>query len=109
MSIEVEHKGRVYRAVPEVRGCTDCDATSDMCEQNWNTCSVDEIIWIETIQEQTMQEQGAEVTVEYNPKHDLYVLKDKQQKVRKPWNFDSNDLTECIPVQLMLNGFEDEF
>ena len=60
MSIEVEHKGRVYRAVPEVRGCTDCDATSDMCEQNWNTCSVDEIIWIETIQEQTMQEQDTE-------------------------------------------------
>ena len=56
-----------------------------------------------------LAKQGTEVTVEYNPKYDLYVLKDKQQKVRKPWNFDSNDLTECIPVQLMLNGFEDEY
>ena len=56
-----------------------------------------------------LAKQGAEVTVEYNPKYDLYVLKDKNQKVRKPWNFDSNDLTECIPVQLMLDGFEDEF
>ena len=56
-----------------------------------------------------LAKQGTEVTVEYNPKYDLYVLKDKQQKVRKPWNFQSNDLTECIPVQLMLNGFEDEY
>ena len=50
--------------------------------------------------------QGSFVTVEYNKKHQVFVVKNKEDKVMKPLGFESNDLSNCIPSDLLLNGFE---
>lgn len=40
------------------------------------------------------------VYAEFNPKHQCFVIKDSSQKVRKPVNFKSVDLSDCIPDNL---------
>lgn len=47
---------------------------------------------------------GQSVTVEYNKYFDRYVIKDKNDKIRKPINFVSNDLKDCIPDKLLKYG-----
>ena len=46
------------------------------------------------------QEKNIPIIYERSPKHNLVVFKDMQNKVRKPSNFVSNDLTEFVPVNL---------
>jgi hypothetical protein len=36
----------------------------------------------------------------------MFVIKDLQDKVRKPFNFQSNDLSSCIPMYVLSSGFE---
>lgn len=43
---------------------------------------------------------------DYNAQYNVFVIKDSNDKVRKPWNFESNDLTCCIPEELK-NGFKE--
>jgi hypothetical protein len=50
--------------------------------------------------------QGVFVTAEYNTEYEVFVVKNKQDKVMKPASFESNDLSNCIPADLLLNGFE---
>lgn len=50
--------------------------------------------------------QGVAVTAEYNTEYEVFVVKNKQDKVMKPVSFESNDLSNCIPVDLLLYGFE---
>ena len=50
--------------------------------------------------------QGIPVTAEYNTEYEVFVIKNKQDKVMKPRSFESNDLSNCIPADLLLNGFE---
>lgn len=45
------------------------------------------------------------VKMEYNQKYDVFVLKDANDKVRKPWDFVSNDLSCCVPENLQQHGF----
>jgi len=49
--------------------------------------------------------QGIDVQVTYNSEYDVFVIKDENDKVRKPSNFVSNDLSPYIPESLS-NGFE---
>ena len=91
----------------EALGVDTTKALKDTAENNLTKYPAD--IATAVASQKYLARKGVEVTVEYNPKHDLYVLKDKQGKVRKPWNFDSNDLTDCIPVELFLKGFKDEY
>jgi len=91
----------------EALGVDTTKALKDTAENNLTKYPAD--IATAVASQKYLAKQGVEATVEYNPKYDLYVLKDKNQKVRKPWDFQSNDLTECIPLQLMLDGFEDEY
>jgi hypothetical protein len=44
--------------------------------------------------------------VEFNSEYELFVIKNWNDKVMKPIDFESNDLSSCIPASLLLNGFK---
>jgi hypothetical protein len=51
------------------------------------------------------EEEGSVVNVEYNSEYELFVVKNWNDKVMKPIGFESNDLSNCIPKELLENGF----
>lgn len=55
-----------------------------------------------------LKEKGVECRAEYNEDYELYVIKDSNDKVRKPLDFVSNDLLDCIPSELQELGFDKE-
>ena len=55
---------------------------------------------------QKFEADNVNVTVTYNSAYDLFVIKDDEDKVRKPVNFVSNDLDDCVPMFILSNGFE---
>lgn len=55
---------------------------------------------------QKFEADNINVSVTYNSTYDLFVIKDDQDKVRKPINFVSNDLDDCVPMFVLSNGFE---
>jgi hypothetical protein len=57
---------------------------------------------------QMYEEEGVFVEVEYNSEYDLFVIKNCKDKVMKPIGFESNDLSNCIPKELLENGFVTE-
>ena len=63
-----------------------------------------EMIAIETAE--MYERQGIDVVAEFKSKYDVYVIKDSNDKVRKPSDFVSNDLKDCIPADLQ-NVFPD--
>jgi hypothetical protein len=54
------------------------------------------------------EEEGSVVNVEYNSEYELFVVKNWNDKVMKPIGFESNDLSNCIPTDLLLNGFKED-
>lgn len=58
MNIECRCNGADYVAVPETNGCAGCDASSDMCNKEWNNCAETAIIWKlkEQMQQKTTQQ-----------------------------------------------------
>lgn len=63
-----------------------------------------EAVAIETVE--MYERQGIDVVAEFKSKYDVYVIKDANDKVRKPSDFVSNDLKDCIPKNLQI-GFTD--
>lgn len=57
---------------------------------------------------QMYEEDGAMVDVQYNSEYELFVIKNWNDKVMKPIGFESNDLSNCIPKELLLNGFKED-
>lgn len=57
---------------------------------------------------QYYEQEGIPVNVEYHSDSELFVIKNVHDKVMKPLGFESNDLTDCIPKELLEKGFEDE-
>lgn len=55
-----------------------------------------------------LKRKGVECRAEYNEDYELYVIKDANDKVRKPLDFVSNDLLDCIPDALIHEGFDKE-
>jgi hypothetical protein len=51
------------------------------------------------------EEEHIAVNVEYNSEYELFVIKNWNDKVMKPIGFESNDLSNCIPKDLLENGF----
>jgi hypothetical protein len=49
---------------------------------------------------------GVPVDVQYNEEYQVFVVKNEQDKVMKPFSFKSNDLSNCIPEELLNKGFE---
>jgi hypothetical protein len=54
------------------------------------------------------EEEGSVVNVEYNSEYELFIIKNWNDKVMKPIGFESNDLSNCIPKELLLNGFKED-
>ncbi len=51
-------------------------------------------------------EQGIQTKVVYNPKFNLYCIKNAEtDKIMKPIGFQSNDLSSCLPAGLQEKGF----
>lgn len=67
-------------------------------DNNLSKFPTTEAVAIETAE--MYERQGVDVIVEYKSKYDVYVIKDVNDKVRKPSNFVSNDLKDCIPEDL---------
>lgn len=54
------------------------------------------------------EQEGVQVNVEYNSACELFVIKNMKDKIMKPVGFESNDLSNCIPEDLLLNGFKED-
>lgn len=67
-------------------------------ENNWSKFPATEAIAIESAE--MYDRQGIDVEAQYNAEYDLFVIKDANDKVRKPSNFVSNDLKDCLPEEL---------
>lgn len=81
-------------------------AMRDTAYNNLTKYPSDERIAIETAQK--YEEDGVQVTVEYKSDFELFVIKNMKDKIMKPIGFESNDLSNCIPEDLLLNGFKED-
>lgn len=54
------------------------------------------------------EQEGVQVQVQYNSEYELFVIKNLNDKVMKPVGFESNDLSSCIPEDLLTNGFKED-
>jgi hypothetical protein len=81
-------------------------AMRDTAYNNLTKYPVKELTAIQTAQK--YEEDGIMVMVEYNSLYDLFVIKNMHDKVMKPIDFESNDLSNCIPKELLENGFDTE-
>ncbi len=81
-------------------------AMKDTAENNLTKYPAKELTAIQTAQK--YEEDGIPVTVEYNSDYELFVIKNWNDKVMKPIDFESNDLSNCIPTELLQKGFVDE-
>lgn len=81
-------------------------AMRDTAYNNLTKYPSDERTAIETAQK--YEQEGTQVSVEYNSDYELFVIKNLKDKVMKPVGFESNDLSNCIPEDLLLNGFKED-
>ena len=52
-----------------------------------------------------LKEKGIEARIEYNSEYNLYCIKDTNNKIRKPVDYKSVVLDDCLPPKLALVGF----
>ena len=71
---------------------------------NFSKFPTDRVITVASVD--TLKEKGVDCSFEYNEEYKVYVIKDTNDKVRKPVDFVSNDLLDCIPSELQELGFE---
>jgi len=88
----------------EALGFNSQKALYDTALNNLSKYPTDEAVAIESAK--TLEAKGETVNVTYNSAYDMFVIKDLQDKVRKPFNFQANDLSSCIPMFVLSNGFE---
>ena len=88
----------------EALGFNTQKALYDTAANNLSKYPIQESIAVLTAQK--FEADNVNVSVTYNSTYDLFVIKDEQDKVRKPINFVSNDLSSCIPMFVLSNGFE---
>lgn len=90
----------------EVLGMDTNKAMRDTAYNNLTKYPSKELVAIQTAQ--MYEEDGVQVNVEYNSEYELFVIKNLKDKVMKPIGFESNDLSNCIPTDLLLNGFKED-
>lgn len=73
---------------------------------NFSKFPTDRVIAVSSVD--ALKEQGVDCNFEYNEEYQVYVIKDTNDKVRKPLDFVSNDLLDCIPEVLAKEGFNKE-
>ena len=54
------------------------------------------------------EQEGEKINASYNSQYELFVIKNHKDKVMKPNGFESNDLSNCIPADLLQNGFKED-
>lgn len=81
-------------------------AMRDTAYNNLTKYTSDERTAIETAVK--YEQEGKQVTVDYKAEYELFVIKDMKDKVMKPIGFESNDLSNCIPEDLLMNGFKED-
>lgn len=81
-------------------------AMRDTAYNNLTKYPSEERTAIETAQ--MYEQDGVQVIVEYNSEYDLFVIKNLKDKIMKPIGFESNDLSNCIPEDLLQNGFKED-
>jgi hypothetical protein len=81
-------------------------AMRDTAHNNLTKFPSKELTAIQTAQ--MYEEDGIAVTVEYDHNYELFVIKNFKDKVMKPIDFESNDLSDCIPKELLENGFKED-
>lgn len=87
-------------------GCDIKGAIKQVCEDNMRKYPQNE----EEAQKSILHynSQNINVNYTYNPEYSRYVIKDSNQKIRKPYNFVATDLTQYVPEELQKKGLDNE-
>lgn len=88
----------------EDAGCDVQGAIKQVCTDNTSKFPSDEETAVKTVMYYNNQNVNAKW--EYNEKYQRYVIKDENQKIRKPYNFIPTDLTQYVPENLQRKGLE---
>ena len=90
----------------EMMGCNIEGAIKQVCDDNIGKFPSNE----EDAQKSVLHynNQNINVSYTYNPEYNRYVIKDSNQKVKKPWNFTPTDLTQYVPEELRKKGLDNE-
>lgn len=75
-----------------------------VAENNLSKFTEDKSSAEDTVEQLKMQ--GIEASAEYQPFFDVYVIKDTNGKVRKPIDFESVYLLDCVPSELVTEDWE---
>ena len=94
--------GQLYKL--EQLGCNIEGAIKRVGEDNTSKFPSDEETAVKTVMYYNNQNVNAKW--EYNEKYQRYVIKDENQKIRKPYNFIPTDLTQYVPENLQRKGLE---
>lgn len=94
--------GQLYKL--EQLGCDIEGAIKQVCTDNTSKFPSDEETAVKTVMYYNNQNVNAKW--EYNEKYQRYVIKDENQKIRKPYNFIPTDLTQYVPENLQRKGLE---
>lgn len=88
----------------EMMGCDIEGAIKQVCEDNIGKFPFKE----EDAQKSVLHynAQNINVSYTYSPEYSRYVIKDSNQKVRKPVGFIATDLTQYVPEKLIKEGLE---
>lgn len=85
----------------------DFDAAANMvAENNLSKFTKNVDVANKTVKELTKN--GVICRVEFNEKHGMYLVKNSQEKICKPITFESVNLKECVPANLIIHGFTKE-
>lgn len=90
----------------EYLGVATNKAMRDTAYNNLTKYPSDEYLAVETAQ--MYEQEGTQVIVEYKSDYELFVIKNMKDKIMKPVGFESNDLSNCIPEDLLTNGFKED-
>lgn len=88
----------------EVLGFDSRKALYKTAKNNLSKYTTSEAIAIESAKQ--LEAQGEVINATYNSAYDVFVIKDANDKVRKPLDFKSNNLDDCVPLYVLSNGFQ---
>lgn len=88
----------------ELLGCDIEGAIKQVCEDNLTKFTTKEEVAQASVLHYNSQ--NINVSYSYNPEYKRYVIKDSNQKIRKPVGFTSTDLTQYVPEALQKEGLK---
>lgn len=88
----------------EVLGFDSTRAMYKTAKNNLSKYTKSEEVAIESAK--SLEAEGSVINVTYNSAYDVFVIKDADDKVRKPLDFKSNNLEDCVPMYVLSNGFQ---